>query len=99
MRWLENITDSIDMNLSKLQEILEDRGPWQAIVHRIAEPDINIRATEQHQINFPPSTVISLLDYIIHTVHKDVTKLLLFFCHISHTLDLCSWHFEPSRGL
>ena len=41
MRWLESITDSIDMNLSKLQEILEDRGAWQAIVHRVAEPDIN----------------------------------------------------------
>ena len=28
MRWLDDITDSMDMNLSKLQEILEDRGPW-----------------------------------------------------------------------
>ena len=29
MRWLEGITDSIDMNLSKLQEIVKDRGPWE----------------------------------------------------------------------
>jgi len=28
MRWLSNITDSMDMNLSKLPEILEDRGAW-----------------------------------------------------------------------
>ena len=28
MRWLDNITDSVDMNLSKLQEIVEDRGTW-----------------------------------------------------------------------
>ena len=30
MRWLESITDSMDMNLSKLQEIVEDRGAWHA---------------------------------------------------------------------
>ena len=30
MRWLDSITDPIDMNLSKLREIVEDRGAWQA---------------------------------------------------------------------
>ena len=33
MRWLDSITDSADMNLSKLQEIVEDRGAWYAAVH------------------------------------------------------------------
>ena len=37
MRWFDSITDSMDMNLSKLWEILEDRGAWQAIVHRVAK--------------------------------------------------------------
>ena len=37
MRWFDSITDSMDMNLSKLREILEDRGAWQAIVHRVAK--------------------------------------------------------------
>ena len=37
MRWLDNITDLMDVNLSKLREILEDRGAWRAAVHRVAE--------------------------------------------------------------
>ena len=37
MRWFNNITDSMDMNLSKLQEIAEDRGAWHAAVHGIAK--------------------------------------------------------------
>ena len=37
MRWLDSITDSVDMNLSKLQEIVEDRGPWRAIVYRVTK--------------------------------------------------------------
>ena len=36
IRWLDSITDSKDMNLSKLQEIVEDRGAWQAAVHGVA---------------------------------------------------------------
>ena len=37
MRWLDSITDLIDMNLTKLWEIVKDRGAWQATVHRAAK--------------------------------------------------------------
>ena len=37
IRWLDGITNSIDMNLSKLQELVEDRGAWRAVVHEVAK--------------------------------------------------------------
>ena len=37
MRWLHGITDAMDMNLGKLQEIVRDKEAWQAVVHGIAK--------------------------------------------------------------
>ena len=39
MRWLDSITDSINMSLSKLQETVKDREEWRAAVHEVAKSD------------------------------------------------------------
>ena len=48
MRWLDNIINSMDMNLSKLQEIVKDREAWRASAHGITRVRYDL-ATEQQQ--------------------------------------------------
>ena len=42
MKWLDSITNSVDMNLSKFWEIVEERGAWRAAVHEFSESELTL---------------------------------------------------------
>ena len=48
MRWLDDITDSVDMSLSKLQEMVKDREGWRASVHEVKKSRTQLNNNNSH---------------------------------------------------
>ena len=81
MRWLNSITNSMDMNLSKLQEIMENRGVWHAAVHGVTKSQTKLSNWTTSVYMSVPISNLPLPPYslIIKNLFFTSVTLLMFY--------------------
>ena len=90
MRWLNSITNSMDMSLSKCQEIVKDREAWHAAVHGVTKSQISARFGSTY-------TKIGTIQRLAWPLRKDDTQIHEAF-HIFKILNKMTWKLPKKKN-